>query len=122
MTMTDRMAELLARADRVVPGPELNRAAWDESEAARALHGDAYSYEIVVPGDTSFVDFAAEQRAKLEAHLATKGLETSGPPALRVWVWSADHAHLFRGDRFLAALRDVRGPVALPAGDRGHDL
>lgn len=112
--MADRIAALLERADRVVHGLELNQAAWDEGEVARAEHGNAISYEVVVAAGRSFDDFAREEPGKLREHLRSKGVDASGPPFLRVWVWSGEHAHLFRGAHFFEAVREIRGPIALP--------
>jgi hypothetical protein len=109
-SMADRLAALLERAERRVPGPEGTAALWHRRGELLARYNNAVSYELVLTaeGEEAWRQLLGVELRKLGTYLTAKR-QGNGGPWVTVALWHKDELHLFDAISFLTSIAEIEG-------------
>lgn len=110
--MSDFRPRLLARAFRVVPGPEFNRVRRELIQQAEVA---PVVYEIQLPQGGSWEAFREATFPLLVRYLRSQGIDPEEPRLLVVAVFFGDRFYLIEGRELMRFLMEMEGlnPQAL---------
>lgn len=101
------MIDLLALAERVVPGHEAT-AILDEVRATlEDEYGRALIYEVVPPTDGS--DWLEPRAQLLSNYLDSRKYGPIGGPSVRIAIWVGPSMHLLTSEAFFGYVAEKRG-------------
>lgn len=105
----NQFASLVASAPKAIDGQSANQWLWNERQRLECLHGDGFSYEVVLDESKPWSEFLENMLVRLLDHLEAKHQRPPGPPWMVVAVWSKEEMFPFEAPTFWDALAKADG-------------